>query len=276
MGSSPLEVEAMAGQVQAAIWGPRGLAHLLPGEEKGLLSETEIVVESEPSAEDRALAEAGPKDKLLGLFTHPPSRIQLFASDITAAGYDPVDVVTHELGHRFSYDHALRPAAVAIRIGELGNLPPRTDGQAPRRSPPAGWATAPGLFGEEATVVRGSDTCPMCLLHARMAESEKLLDGLRKRAHLQHQIPEGLGGTIPLAQRKLAEAQGALGAVQGMAVDQDEVRRLSDTLQAAQDQLSGWQTPESISVAHDTVYRGWDLAFDINSHYWRRAAKKLG
>ena len=242
-------VDDMNGAVYAAIWGPGGIAYLLPRDgpdsEYQMLLDTEIVVQDEPSKKDIALVanEVGDSGVLLGLFTHPPAKIQLFASSILEVGYDPVDVATHELGHRFNYDHSLRPAAVTM-VG-------RREGNA------------------EARVLVSGDSCPVCLLHARLAEVMGLMDGLRKRAHLQHQIPQGLGGTIPLAAKKVAEARSSLALVANEFPNrQDEVKSLDALLAQMQNELNQWLTPEDVSRIHEQSIRAWDKAYDLNHQYW--------
>ena len=210
-----------------------------------MLLDTEIEIKDQPSKKEISMvaSDVGDHGVLLGLFTHPPSKIQLFASSILEVGYDPVDVATHELGHRFNYDHSLRPAAVTM-VG--------------RR---AGHA--------EARVLVSGDSCPVCLLHARTAEVMGLMDGLRKRSHLQHQIPQGLGGTIPLAAKKVAEARSSLALVANEFPDrQGEVRDLDNLLATMQDELNQWLTPEDVSRIHAQSIRAWDKAYDLNHQYW--------
>lgn len=238
-------VDMMAGSVWNALYGPTGVVHLLPDEERQMLFDTEIVVEDKPSKRDLALVaeDVGADGKLLGLFTHPPSKIQLFASSIIAVGYDPVDVATHELGHRLNYDHSLRKANVAL-VG--------------RREGPA-----------EARVLISGDSCPVCLLHSRLADVVMLLDGLRKRAHLQHEIPLGLGGTIPLAAKKTAEARSNLALIAtSMPNRQGEIRELDSMLDQLQHALAQHLTPEAVSAAYILAYRAWDRAYDLNHAYW--------
>ena len=260
--ASPEQVDHMAGAVHHALYGPTGIAHLLPPGERQLLDDTEIVVVDQPSPEDKQLAQASPEDRLLGLFTHPPSRIQLFASDIMAAQYDVVDVAVHEIGHRMNYDHSLEEANVAMleRQGQTHHHGARIPGWL---EPEAG--ILPMAQVETRVLNSGGDQCPVCLLHQKTAECEKLLDGLRKRSHLQHRVPDGLGGLIPLLQVRVSEAQGTLALVEGMLPDRKgQTRMLSGQLQELGDSLQGWQTPESVSQAHALAYKAWDSSFDIS------------
>ena len=235
----------MKGRVESAIWGPGGISELLPDEEYQMLRDTEIRIDDQPSNNDLALVagEVGPGDHLLGLFTHPPSKIQLFASSIIAIGYDPVDVATHELGHRFNYDHSLRPALVSMVGQSVGS--------------------------QEARVLIASDDCPVCLLHSKTADVEKLMDGLRKRAHLQHMIPLGLGGTIPLAGKRTSEARSNLALIASMMPNRmKEIEQLDDMLGELQRRFAETMTPEDVSAAHTLAYRAWDRAYDLNHVYW--------
>ena len=241
-------VDTMRGRVEAAIWGPGGIAELLPDEEYQMLVDTEIRVYDQPSKNDLALvaSEVGKDGHLLGLFTHPPSKIQLFASSIVAVGYDPVDVATHELGHRFNYDHSVTRAAVSMVGHSDGN--------------------------KEARVLVATDDCPVCLLHSKTADIEKLMDGLRKRSHLQHRIPLGLGGTIPLAHQRTSEARSNLALIAPMMPNRSkEIDQLDTMLAELQQRFSVTMTPEDVSAAHALAYRAWDRAYDLNHVYWLNA-----
>jgi len=96
-----------------------------------------------------------------------------------------------------------------------------------------------------------------------------LMDGLRKRAHLQHQIPLGLGGTIPLAAKKTAEARSNLALIAASLPGRDgEIRQLDAILAQLHDELSKQMTPEDVSRAHALAVRAWDRAYDLNHIYW--------
>ena len=146
-------------------------------------------------------------------------QIQVFANKARAVGYSGAWIATHELGHRFGYDHSNRPAQVAL-VDSGGEIAV-DHGHAPRSAPrPA-----------RTVVMESGDSCPMCLLHSRTAEVVGLLDGLQQRAHLQHQIPLGAGGVIPLSLRKTQEAKALLAVVSGMVDRPGEVRQLGSLLE---------------------------------------------
>lgn len=246
----------MKGAVHHAIWGPEGIAWLLPQPDETddpehsefqMLVDTTIYVCDEPTKHDISLVaeDVGDDGKLLGLFTHPPSVIQLFAANIIEVGYDPVDVITHELGHRFNYDHSLRPANVAM-TAKVG--------------------------GEPRVRSLIADDCPVCLVHRKLADTTMLLDGLRKRAHLQHEIPLGLGGTIPQCYQEVTEARSTLAMVTAMMPGRaGQIRNLDGMLNQLQVALSQWMSPEDVSEAYALAYRACDRAYDLAHAYWLNA-----
>ena len=236
-------VNNMAGAVENALYGPGGIAWRLPPDEQQMLIDTSIQVQDHPNSEDIALVSDEVGDgHLLGLFTHPPSKIQIFASSALAVGYDPVDIATHELGHRFGYDHSERPAKIAM---------------------------SGSAYTEPRVRNLVAEDCPVCLIHRKLAEVVMLLDGLKQRAHLQHQIPLGLGGTIPQAAALVVEARANLAiAAASFQGREGQVRALDQQLIQLENALNQWQSPESISQAYALAYQAWDKAYDLNHIYW--------
>lgn len=250
-GVSQRQLDQMAGEIHRALFGPGGVADLLPADERQMLEDTDIDVEDFPSRHDIGLLQEDSDNgkRLLGLFTNPPAVVRVYAANVIRAGYDPVDVAIHEVGHRLNYDHSLRDAAVALQ------------------APKAAAHTAPA----EARVLVAPDSCPFCLLHARTAEVMALVDGLRIRAQLQHQIPLGLGGTIPLAARKVAEARGALATAATYLPDRaGAVREADGYLAQLQQRLQQWLAPDDLAGVYVIARKAWDRAYDLNWVYWLR------
>jgi hypothetical protein len=249
--------EAMNGSIRYALFdSPTSLIRLLPKDQAAILDDTLVMTLSEPSKRDRELAQAKPGQHLLGLFTDGPNMqatIQTFASDILAVGYDPQDVARHEAGHRLDHDHSKRSAAVALFSSSA--------------------QAAPGRLEERVVTGDTAISCPVCALPRKMAEVVMNLEGLRLRSHLQHQIPLGLGGLIPLSRRQVDEARSLCGVVESMLPDRDaDTQHLQTLLADLQESLlgrngTGWMTPEDVSVAHTLAYRAWDRAYDL-AHIW--------
>jgi hypothetical protein len=259
----------MAGAVQYALFNESdGMYWRMPEEDQEKIGSfgpgqrwqwgTVIDVDPSPTGAELAAAgarthpETGNRDLLLGLFTgetdeagnlieNPTPRIQLFAAEIIAAGYDPVDVAKHEIGHRLRYNDE----------HEVGS---------------AQGAAAP------VTLPPGENPCHFCAADEWLSTSERALFGLRERAHMQHRIPLGLGGRIGEVRARLDRAQAALdradAAEPWLAGRQGELRQLRTLILAGQQTLEGEQlSPQDISEAHAYVNRAWDASYDLGHAY---------
>jgi hypothetical protein len=273
-GGAPVTVTTamlneMAGAVQYALFNESdGMYWRMPVEDQEKIGSygpgghwhwgTVIDVDPSPTAAELAAVgatkhpETGKRDLLLGLFTgdaddagnlveEPPPRIQLFAAEILAAGYDPVDVAKHEIGHRLRYNDEHEPGL-------------------------AQGAAAP------VTLPAGENPCHFCAADEWLSTSERALFGLRERAHMQHRIPLGLGGRIGEVRARLDRAQAALdradAAEPWMAGRQGELRQLRALIQAGQEVLEGEQlSPQDISTAHGYIHRAWDADYDLGHAY---------
>ena len=256
-------VDRMADVVSSRVWDE--LAPSLSPFEYGLLTDTRFYVDEKPKPADLQAAGVPPGGHLLGLFTAPPATITLYADEILAVGADPTEIAVHELGHRFGYDHSRYEAAVALltspagETGCVGCAPPMPLTQVPQPPPQDGYSA----------VIRWRDNCPVCLLHARLAEADRLLAGLSTYATLQHRIPDGLGGTIPLAAHKVAEAVSLCQIVEALVPERTgDVRLLRATLDEAQAALDGWLDVDGVNRAYRIVHRAWQEAYLVAWDYF--------
>jgi hypothetical protein len=257
----------MAAVVHQAVYGSTGVYWRLPPEAQKRIGYwsgdrwvevTPIDVVAKPeSIHLAALQQEGIKidlrrEKLLGLWTlskKGQSHIWLFADDIQDHGADPGDVAIHEIGHAafdqpdyYGHDHSAGVTAsgdvVAVEAAELG--------------------------------------CggPFCKLDTHLADVTMNLDGLRQRAHLQHRIPEGLGGRIPEARMKLQVASSFLVETATFMPDREGQRRMiQDRIDAVQIALAGDSlSPDDVSRAYALSYQAWDASYDYG-HAWQLRRK---
>src|SRR5215472_2024828 len=199
--------QAFADEVRAAI--AEILAATPVDSERSMVEDTEYVVADEPTAEELALAEVPQGSILLGLYTSPPSRVTLFAGPIAVSGQRPRDILRHEVGHRLGFDHTLDHVAMGTVASAAG---------AARATARA--AASYDIAGTESLRADWNDACPICKLYAKTAHAASLMADLNFAAQLEHMIPAGLGGTIPLARRDVDEARGFLLLVTPMVPDQ--------------------------------------------------------
>jgi len=254
--------DRMASQVWAARWDQNtGWGNLLPADQRELLMHTPTVVVDQPSPEHLHMIGASPSAHLLGLYTagphHEDALVQLFAAEIIALGYLPADVDRHEFGHVAGFNHTSRVATV-VDDGVMGTV---CNECTPRPQLPA-HVHVPG----------SSNNCPVCRMEHHLLLVMGHLDGIRLRAHLQHQIPLGLGGLIVQCRRDLDEARTCCALATPMLPDrQGQMRTMSELIDQLGEELNGYLAPEDVSRAHATAYRAWDAAFDINHVFWLRA-----
>jgi hypothetical protein len=267
---TPEATEAQTQEVNARIqWAlfssPTSLMRLLPRDQAAILDDTLVVTRSKPSARDRQLVGADDDQHLLGLFTDGPNEvptIQAFASEILAVRYDPATVGIHEAGHRLDFDHSKRPAVVAL----FGH-PSQAAAQA---------STGPSRLHIVERAQTSDSSCPVCALYRKCAHVTMMLDGIQIRAHLQHQIPRGLGGMIPLCRTEVDEARAQTAVVQTLLDGRSgEIRALQRGLDELQRALlgrdgTGWLSPEDVSMAHAQAYKCADKAFDLAHIFFLR------
>ena len=208
----------------------------------------QIVVQAEPTDEDRRLVDVPAPDHLLGL--HDPVRdpahpvVLIFASDTLSAPMDPTRVLWHELGHVI-YDNPDHPTPItdsSLATPTLGN------GSHRHRS--------------------FTDDCPVCLLFEKCAIAYSLLLTLDPRALLYHRIPPGWEGTLELASYRIGQAQALLPIAGPMIPDQWMVGELESRLNEAQWVLQGQLSIEALGPATMALYRALDGAADCNGSFW--------
>ena len=267
---TPSEVDEMSALVNYDLFGPTGAVWRLPANQRALMvsgqpgnahPKVDIWVQDQSSQHDRDLVHAGPTDHLLGLYTAGDERfdgkptIQIFADACVATGTSPGDVAIHEMGHVLEFNHSSRVAIVengGNAYTVCADCEPRTHTHIGGR-----WSPDP--------------ECPLCRLCRDLAVSAFYLDMIRQRAHLQHQIPLGLGGLIVEIRNWVADA--AVNLTESaplVAWMSAELSTCGALLSKLQDQLQGMLSPEQVSAAYATAYKAGDAAVDLAHGYFLR------
>lgn len=87
--------------------------------------------------------------------------------------------------------------------------------------------------------------CPVCLIYERCAQAAALLEDLTPQAMEMGRVPDGLGGTIPLARQRLIEADQQLHRLLDSGYD---VQHLDACVEQTMAALAGWLTPGQVAV----------------------------
>lgn len=266
---TPAEIDEMAALVNYDLFGAEtGAVWRLPAKQRGIMVEgspghakpkVNIYVEQTSTAYDRELVHAGPGDHLLGLYTSGDERfdgqptIQIFADASRATGTSPSDIAIHEMGHVLEFNHSSR-VGVIEHAGAAYTVCADCE---PRTTPSA------------AHVFTRNPDCALCLLSIDTAVIEKNLDGIRQRAHLQHQIPLGLGGLIVETRSWVADAIKQLSESNPLVPWMGtELAQCAGYLGQLSDAMQGMLTPEQVSAARTIAYQAWDKAFDLGHGYF--------
>lgn len=216
--------------------------------ERALVLDTDLGIADVPSKNDLRLAKVPDGRVLLGIFTAPPARITIFERNVAAAGASIREVLLHELGHRVGHDHKLEEIAVAHVGAPVGGAIGAT-----RQDADEDPHVGDGAWGRN---------CPVCLLHQRLAEADRLLAGLADASAMQHRIPVGLGGTIPLARHDLVEAAALVPIVAQMMPGRlGQVRAVGDAIARAQGALEGTLDAQGVQRAAAAVHAAWRLGY---------------
>lgn len=88
--------------------------------QRSLLIDTRYRARRRPSRAE--LEEVGEDQILLGLYTAPPATITVYEESIIQTGQSAFDVISHELRHRWGYDHKqfeMRQACRATKQGQV-------------------------------------------------------------------------------------------------------------------------------------------------------------
>jgi hypothetical protein len=263
------QVQEMTGVLHDFLFRAGGFDSLLNPRLQGLVRDTRIGVEATPTPAELSAVSAGPGDQLLGLFTSPHPTIRVFANSCLALGEDPTNVLEHELGHRFGFDHDLRTARIPVLSSEMG---PLCLGPHDAAGNPLGAGALEVLDDPPG----GAQYCPVCHAHSDAADAVMLLEGLSENAWLAaqpHELPLGLGGTIPLMRRRLACAQLDLVRAQGAGMFPDragEVRSAARLLHQAAFHLHGILDPEAVTTAQPSMKEAWRAVYTLTWAYFLR------
>jgi hypothetical protein len=141
---------------------------------------------------------------------------------------------------------AIQAAAQAVR-----NMPVRTPESPPEGDQPEG--------------------CPMCQVHADLAESERLLAGMMLTADAQGRIPRHMASTILLVDQHLRLAQDKLDAVASarpdLGIRTQDLRTCLETTRAALPAREAIDLPTARS-AHTAVETCWRNSVSLADLYF--------
>lgn len=268
--ATPAEIDEMATLVNYDLFGLTGAVWNLPPEQRALMAAgkpgnakpmVDIWVQDAATQHDKDLVHAGPSDQLLGLYTAGDERfdgkptIQIFADACLATGTSPSDVAIHEMGHVLDFNHTSRVGIVQNSTGAYtvcADCEPRTT----------------HAHMESTTWSRDPD-CALCRLCIDAAVILCNLNDIRLRAHLQHQIPLGLGGLIVETRFWVTDAQSQLTEGAPLAPwMSSSISACGGYLDQLTTMLHGMQSPESISKAYQVAYKARDTAVDITHSYF--------
>ena len=266
---TPSEVDEMSNLVNYDLFGPTGAVWNLPPEQRDLMVAgkpgharplVSIWVQDTATQYDRDLVHAGPDDHLLGLYTAGDERfdgkptIQIFADACVATGTSPGDVAIHEMGHVLNFNHTSRVGIVenhGAAYTVCADCEPRTHAHLGGSA----WSRDPD--------------CALCRLCIDTAVILCNCNDIRLRAHLQHQIPRGLGGLIVETRHWVADAQAQLTEGAPLAPWMHaSIVACGAQLSKLSGMLQGMQTPESMSKAYEVAYQARDSAVDITHAYF--------
>jgi hypothetical protein len=265
------QIIEMAGVVQAYLHGPAGLFARLEPREVQEATDTRVeVVPNAPMALLRQLDSLGPNDHLLGAFTTPDPTIRLFCASIIVTGYSPLDVVDHEFGHRFGFDHDKYQARAAM-IFTPGGV--RCTGVHGMRGEPLGVDAYKVLEMDPAQL----NPCPVCRLYDCTVHAHGLMEDGRERAMLAAmpaEVPVAVGGTIPLARGDVAIAQLALTEADDLVPPAllPRLHDLSHQLETCQSALKGWLDSEGLARTVAPLRIARSMAYQINQAHWAIAS----
>jgi hypothetical protein len=248
-----------------AAWGE--VLATLPPDERELAGpeNTNLGTEMRPNKRQLKMASVPPGYALLGVYVNGGKyvhQIDIFHETCEQLGEDPADVVWHELTHRLGYDHTKEDVVVAQMARSDGTV--ECSGCTDPSQPGCSTCGTKHPVAQQ-TIERGwGDSCPACMLHSRVAEADRLMAGLRMHSQVQHRIPPGLGGTIPLARQRIAEARGLAPLVGRMVPNRrGEVRSLETSLGSSYEALGAYLDEDSIVAVAKQVHQSWQTAYTL-------------
>lgn len=106
--------------------------------------------------------------------------------------------------------------------------------------------------------------CPLCSVHRHTAEAKGLVDGMAEHVTDTGEIPDGAGGTIPVARDCIDQARGELVTVaQNFPQLRPQIERADRELIAARDSLAGQQTAKTVQLAAVRVRDAWTACYEL-------------
>lgn len=206
--------------------------------------DTRWQVLAEPTPAEVELANLPVGTVMFALYTSPPPTVTLYSGPIERERMNLREVIRHELEHRLGYDHQLD------RIVQ-----------------PCGVQVVP-----RAPAVGHNDACPVCRMHRHLAEADRLAAGLAIASQQQGRIPLGLGGTVPLMRRELAQARALVPDLETMLPDRrGELRSLQGSIGRSLQGIEGTVDPSRAQDAARTIHESWWAAYQLAwSHFAAR------
>jgi hypothetical protein len=134
------------------------------------------------------------------------------------------------------------------------------------------FAPKPRETGETAIPHEGEHAggCPICAIHRQVSEGYLLLRGLTETYRTEGRIPQGIGGTIPLARNNFEAAQAGLTKI--AAADPDlrlQALTVQGRLSGIIMSLSGNVSPESLPGIADEAERAWHDTYQLADRAFR-------
>lgn len=258
---------------------------LQPSQNALVENSTLFGVFDEPSNDQLKAAHVSRGYTLLGLteiYKPPtPARVTLFAGPITRTGASVPDVTHHEIGHRLDLGYHGVAGMASLVAGDDGML---CDMCAVPGSKSCGCSSKAAA----ATVLQNyqvnekrqvmaqqipwTDDCPVCNVWSKLNEADGLLANASMETSLQHVIPAGLGGTIPLARYRVQQATNqfalAAGMVNPTAGMTEQLRSSLKTATGALGAEGTILTPDELRVAAQAVHTAQLQAFQFTWAYW--------
>lgn len=117
--------------------------------------------------------------------------------------------------------------------------------------------------------------CPVCVIHRSCAEASALLEGLAAQTRPTGHIPPGIGGTIPLAARKLQDADDQLVTV--AAVDarlQARAVALQGRIRSLQPKLQREVTAEAVPALAQEAREAWEESYELAAEAFRQPEER--
>lgn len=117
----------------------------------------------------------------------------------------------------------------------------------------------------------GGEGCPICAVHRQIGEGYLLLRGLAETAQAEGRIPQGIGGTIPLARRSFEQAQDTLTNIAAADVNlRLQAVTVQGELAGIISSLIGDVRPSELPAIADAAEQAWRDTYHLADQAFRR------